>query len=136
MKISKRIIRIINFQTLVSDLFFHICLFTSVILLLTSCNTTEPPPSNQKLTLAAEDASCTEAWLNLKLENITTPIEVTLNCNDTVAQITNLSNKDTTLFVENLIPNQTYTFQAIIQSTNLKSNSVSVTTMDTTSHNF
>ncbi|VAX15762.1 hypothetical protein MNBD_IGNAVI01-1629, partial [hydrothermal vent metagenome] len=136
MKNSKRIIHIVNFQSLVTDLFFHICLFTSVFLLLTSCNTTEPPPSSQKLTLTAEDASCTEAWLNLKLENITTPIEVTLNCNDTVAQITNLSNKDTTLFVENLIPNQTYTFQAIIQSTNLKSNSVSVTTMDTTSHNF
>ncbi|VAX27039.1 hypothetical protein MNBD_IGNAVI01-838, partial [hydrothermal vent metagenome] len=47
MKISTRIIRIINFQSLVSDLFFHICLFTFIFLLLTSCNTTEPPPVNK-----------------------------------------------------------------------------------------
>jgi len=43
MKISKRIIRINKFQSLVSDLFFHFCLFTFAFLLLTSCEKgTEP----------------------------------------------------------------------------------------------
>lgn len=106
------------------------------ILIFNSCETTEPSPCNQKLTLAAEDASCTEAWLNLKLENISLPTEIRLEQNDTTIITTNINNNDTTLFFENLLPNQTYKFQTIIQSTNQKSNSISVTTMDTTNHNF
>lgn len=136
MKISKRIIRIINFQSFISDLFFRICLFTFAFLLLTSCETTEPPPSDQKLTLAAEDASCTEAWLNLKIENISLPTEVELKQDDSTVSSSVINSSDTTIFIENLLPSQTYTFQTIIQSTKQKSNSVSVTTMDTTSHNF
>jgi len=100
-----------------------------------SCETTEPP-SSQKLTLTAEDASCTEAWLNLKLDNISLPTEIKLMQNDSIVSVSNINSSDTTLYIENLLPSQTYTFQTIIQSTNQKSNSVSVTTMDTTSHNF
>ncbi len=136
MKISKRIIRIINFQSFISDLFFHICLFTFAFLLLTSCETTEPPPSNQKLTLVAEDASCTEAWLNLKIENISLPTEITIKQNDTTIITTNLNSSDTTLFVENLLPSQAYTFQATSIKYQVSSIKVPVTTMDTTSHNF
>jgi len=135
MKISKRKTRIINFQSLVSDLFFHVCLLLFISLVI-SCNTTEPPPSNQKLTLTAEDASCTEAWLNLKTDNISLPTEVTIKQNDSIVSVSNINSSDTTLYIENLLPNQTYTFKTIIQSTNQKSNSVSVTTLDTTSHNF
>jgi len=136
MKISKRIIRIINFQSFISDLFFHICLFTFAFLLLTSCETTEPPPSNQKLTLVAEDASCTEAWLNLKLENSSLPTEIELKQNNTTIITTNVNSNDTTLFVENLLPSQTYIFQATNIKYQVSSNKVSVTAMDTTSHNF
>ena len=109
MKISKSKTRIINFQSFVSYLFFHVCLFTFVFLLLTSCETTEPPPSNQKLTLAAEDASCTEVWLNLKLENISLPTEIVLKQSDTTIITTNVNSSDTILFVENFLPSQTYT---------------------------
>ena len=44
------------------------------VLLLNGCNTTEPtlPPDNKKptLTLAIDDTSCTEAWLQLKFNGI------------------------------------------------------------------
>ncbi|NOX67178.1 MAG: hypothetical protein GXO85_15610, partial [Chlorobi bacterium] len=139
MKISKRIIRLNNSQSFVSVLFFHVCLFTFAVLLLTSCNTTEPPPSNQKLTLTAEDASCTEAWLNLKTDNISLPTEIVLKQNDSTIITANINSSDTTLYIENLLPSQTYTFQTIIpaqQNGGQASNKVSITTMDTTSHNF
>ena len=131
MKISKSKTKIISLKSFVLNLFFLISLS-----LFLSCDTTEPPPSSQKLTLTAEDASCTEAWLNLKTENIALPTEFKLMQNDSTVSVSNINSNDTTLFVENLLPSQTYTFQTIIQSTNQKSNSVSVTTMDTTSHNF
>lgn len=73
------------------------------------------PPSNYKITLEAKDASCTEAWLNLKTENISLPIEITLNQNDSIVLTANINSKDATLFVENLQPSQTYTFCTTIE---------------------
>jgi hypothetical protein len=133
MKTSKKTIQIKSF-CLKPLLFVSLYFF---LILATSCETTEPPPSNQSITLTAEEASCTEAWLNLKTENIPLPTKVKITQNDSVTQIINLSdNIDTTLYIDNLLPSKTYNFQTIIQTTNQKSNSVSITTMDTTSHNF
>jgi hypothetical protein len=109
--------------------------FSLLLVLANSCDTTNPP-SNKKVTLEFEDASCTEAWLNLKSDNITLPTKVNIIKNDSTIITANINSTDTTLYIENLLPNKTYTFQTIIQSTNQKSNSVSVTTMDTTTHNF
>ncbi len=115
-----------------------ICLIL-LLSLATSCETTEPP-SSKKLTLTAEDASCTEAWLNLKLENISLPTEVRITQNDTTIITININSSDTTLYIENLLPNKTYSFYSTIpsfqNSSAIKSNKVSVTTMDTTSHNI
>jgi len=101
-----------------------------IVLLITilaiSCETTEPPPSNQKLMLTAEDASCTEAWLNIKLQNVSLPATIKITEGDSTFLITSINSNDTTLYVDNLLPNSTYNFQTIIQSTNRKSNSVSV----------
>ncbi|VAX24633.1 hypothetical protein MNBD_IGNAVI01-1727 [hydrothermal vent metagenome] len=139
MKTSNRIIRNINFQSFVSDLSFHICLFIFVLLLLTSCDTTEPP-SSHKLTLTEEDASCTEAWLNLKLDNISLPTEVSLKQNDSTIITATINSSDTTLYIKNLLPNRTYSFYSTISSfqnsSAIKSNNVSITTMDTTSHDI
>ena len=101
--------------------------------LATSCDTTNPP-SSQKLTLTAEDASCTEVWLNLKTENIALPTEIKLMQNDSTVSVSNINSNDTTLFVENLLPSQTYIFQASSIKYQVSSIKVPVTTMDTTSH--
>lgn len=112
-----------------------------VISLLQSCNTTEPPPPQEEkptLTLTLEDASSIEAWIKLTTNNLQFPATVTLKQNNTVTQDIILSNADTVIYIDSLLPKITYTFQAITQSSNqfIKSNELNVTTMDTTSHNF
>jgi hypothetical protein len=105
---------------------------------LISCNTTEPPPPNEKptLELTFEDVSCSEAWITLTTTNLQLPKTVTLKQNDQTRSTINLVNTVTLFYIDSLLPNQTYTFQSVIQSINQSSNELSVTTMDTTSHNF
>jgi hypothetical protein len=60
---------------------------------------------------------------------------------DTKTQILNLNTQDSLLYIDSLLPNQTYKILAAMQQPvpmgyNSASNEVSVTTMDTTSHNF
>lgn len=101
-----------------------------------SCETTEPLPSNQKITLTALDASSTEAWLNLKQDNISLPTTIRLLQNETILSETSVNSNDTTLFIENLSPNQSFTYKVTNTKYQTSSNEVQVTTMDTTSHNF
>ncbi len=114
------------------------------LLFFTTCEQGTSPPSNNKITLTFEDASCTEAWLNLQLnKSLALPTDIELKLNDSTIIITNINSNDTTLFIENLLPNQIYNFKATINqqpaTSNQQpatSNKVAVTTMDTTSHNF
>jgi len=120
-------------------------LFLIILLAASSCNTTEPPPNGDKPTLALklEDVSCTEAWIELTTTNLQLPTTITLKqlnlTGDTTFQIINLNTKDSLLYIDSLLPNQNYIFQSVIHPINqseAKSNELSVTTMDTTSHNF
>ncbi len=101
------------------------------------CDTTEPPMPKASLSLTLEDVSCNEAWIMLKLNNLNLPATVTLYKNS-VAQNNILCYGDTVLYVDSLLPKQTYKFQSFSQSSNqsIVSTELSVTTMDTTSHNF
>ncbi|GIK20749.1 MAG: hypothetical protein BroJett005_01630 [Ignavibacteriota bacterium] len=110
-------------------------------MLLKACNTTEPPPDGEKptLKLKLEDVSCTEAWIELRTTNLKLPATLTLKQNDQPRETINLNKADTILYLDSLLPNTTYIFHTTIQSSNqseVKSNEISVTTMDTTSHNF
>jgi hypothetical protein len=116
-------------------------LVISLGLLLKACDTTDPP-DNKSLALKLEDVSCTEAWIELTTTNLQLPTTITLKqtnpTGDTKSQILNLNTKDSLLYIDSLLPNQTYRFQAISQSTNqsIKSNEITAATIDTTSHNF
>src|SRR5690554_1045255 len=118
---------------------FGILILASIIFF-TNCNTTEPPPADdRKLTLTFEDASCIEAWINITTENIQLPAEINIFINDSLSQISILNTQDSLLYIDSLLPNKTYTIQSFIHSTNqaeLSSNELNFTTMDTTSHNF
>lgn len=113
--------------------------FLLIIFSITACNTAEPPNDNQSVNLILEDVSCTEAWITLTTTNLQLPASVTLKqinpTSDTTSQILNLNTKDSLLYIDSLLPNQTYVFQSVIQSINQSSNELSITTMDTTSHN-
>jgi len=115
--------------------------FTVLILSfgLKSCNSVEPP-IGLKINLKLEDVSCTEAWLTLTTSNLQLPTTITLKQNNQTHKTINLIKSDTLLFIDSLLPNQTYSFHAAMQPSNhtgeVKSNVLNVTTMDTTNHNF
>jgi hypothetical protein len=116
-------------------------LVISLGILLKSCNTVDPPPGDKPtLALKLEDVSCTEAWIQLTTNNLQLPTTVTLKqtnpTGDTKSHILNLNTKDSLLYVDSLLPNQTYKFHTTIQSSSHTSNELNVTTMDTTSHDF
>jgi hypothetical protein len=127
-------------------------ILTSLLLLITvvSCNTTEPtPPDETKptLTLAIDDASCTEVWLQLTTKDLTLPAELTLiqynPSGDSLSQSFLLNTQDSLLYIDSLLPNQTYNFQLSCiwnpvsgNQQQVSSIKQQVTTMDTTSHNF
>jgi hypothetical protein len=125
-----------------------ILLITTIIFLFVRCTTTEPPDpppvTKPTLTLELDDASCIEAWLQLKTTALTLPAELILkqfNPNgDSTTQTISLSTKDSLLYIDSLLPNETYSFQvSSIQSATggqVFSIKQPVTTMDTTSHNF
>jgi hypothetical protein len=110
-----------------------------------SCNTTDPPNNERNISLKLEDVSCTETWITLTTNNLQRPATVTLkqtnSAGDTKSKILHLNTQDSLLYIDSLFPNQTYQYQAssIPQSGGQNpatSNELSVTTMDTTSHNF
>ena len=110
--------------------------FCSLIFFLARCDSTEPPIEAHGLVLELKDVSCTEAWIELSAINLQIPTTVTLKQNNQTRTTINLVNPDTLLYIDSLLPSQTYIFQSVIQLINQSSNELNVTTMDTTSHNF
>ncbi len=100
-----------------------------IIVTFISCNTTEP--EKPKLEITKEDASCTEAWIKVTGE---TGSEVILNRDNKEVQKFTLASSPQIVYDDSLLPNNTYTYQAIKDEE--VSNKISVTTLDTTSHNF
>ncbi|MBK6913810.1 MAG: glucosyl transferase [Ignavibacteriales bacterium] len=116
----------------------------ALFLLITSlsCDSSEPlVNSGANLTLALEDSSSTELWLRLTSSNIPLPISISLNQtdsqNNSVARTISLCCNDTLLYIDSLLPKQTYKFKAEATNYQLQaSNELTAATMDTTSHNF
>src|SRR5574338_153622 len=121
-----------------------IALLASILLffplILISCKKDNPiPPEEQpRINITLEDVSCTEAWIKLSTSNLTFPASVDLLKDSSFVEVLNLTSADTILYVDSLLPNKTYSFNSIIQSSNqsIFSDPLQFTTMDTTSHNF
>ena len=116
----------------------------SIVFLFPNCSTTEPPPPPDEtkpvLTLSFDKKSCTELWIKLTTKDLTLPSELALKqynpTGDSISQSFILNTKDSLLYIDSLFPNKTYKFLITMQQSNNASNELSVTTMDTTSHNF
>lgn len=118
-------------------------LIVYTMLLISSCKQATEPRLAPELALTLEDVSCTEAWIQLTTTNLQLPATLTLYKNN-VAHNNILCYGDTLLYIDSLLPNQTYKFKVVLtnnpQPTTYPqpptSNEVTVTTMDTTSHEF
>ena len=97
-----------------------------------------PTEPNATAALSVEDISCTEVWVKITSTNYQTPNTLTLFVNDKVNQSITLVSSDTVLYVDSLLPNQSYKLKAAFTNNNqqLTTNEVVAKTMDTTSHNF
>ncbi|GMU96975.1 MAG: hypothetical protein AMXMBFR50_24900 [Ignavibacterium album] len=116
-------------------------LIIQTLLFTTGCKQSTEPKLEALLKLELEDASCTEAWIKLSTANFQFPATINLLKDGNVAQTISLwRDTDTVLYVDSLLPSQTYRFKTIVQSSkqqiNTSSNELMVTTMDTTSHEF
>jgi hypothetical protein len=114
-----------------------------IAIVLTGCNSIEPPPPGEKptLKLKLEDASCTETWIELTTTNLQLPTTIVLEQDDNARDTISLTTADILLYIDSLLPNTNYNYQvsSIPQSggeNSATSNKLNVTTMDTTSHNF
>ena len=131
---------IIKSQSIQSIFFFVLIL---LLLSTQSCKQATEPRLEPELALTLEDVSCTEAWIQLTTTNLQLPATLTLYKNN-VAHNNILCYGDTLLYIDSLLPNQTYKFKVVLtnnpQPTTYPqpptSNEVTVTTMDTTSHEF
>jgi hypothetical protein len=127
-------------RNILFTLFFILFPFFFVLVLISSCNTTEPPSEKAVMSLTKLDVSCTEAWIRLDTKSLSLPANVELYKNDSLNQTINLTTADSTLYVDSLLPNQTYNFHTTIQTYNnsgkVNSNDLNVNTLDTTSNNF
>jgi hypothetical protein len=98
------------------------------------------PDSQDFFSFTFEDVSCTEAWFNIKIFNLEKPVIASVYVNDALNSTFNIiSSDDTTFYVENLLPKKNYEVYVELISADKKfyrSNRLSFTTMDTTSHNF
>jgi hypothetical protein len=120
-----------------------VLLFSSFIPLSCKKDNLIPPEEQPQISLTLEDASCTEAWIKLTIANISLPADVELLKDDNPAGTISLVSADTILYIDSLLPSHTYKYQSVIQSISppsgeagQSSNLITVTTMDTTSHNF
>ncbi len=121
---------------------FFLYLTSTLILILffstQSCKSPTAPSGNGNLSLTVADVSCTEVWLNLKINNIPLPTNIVIKKNGSPFLSINLTSKDTTLYDSTLLPNKTYSYQAEYDKgfVTEKSEAVTAKTMDTTSSNF
>ena len=125
-------------------LFGYFCCALFLLITSLSCDSSEPPPivpppppppDYRKITLAIEDVSYTEAWLNIKTDSINFPASITLLKNTNEEKFVLFKN-DTTVYVDSLQPNVNYTFQAVLTGDTIKSDTVKAKTLEPTSHNF
>ncbi len=105
------------------------------VLSLYSCTKPNEPTGNL-LSLTVEDVSCIEAWLNVKTNGVNLPANVILEKNGNSIRAITLTTNDTTLYIDSLLPKQTYRFKLTGANLLMKSNEAIATTLDTTSHNF
>jgi hypothetical protein len=108
-----------------------------VLFLSFSCNTEVTYPDSA-LGLALKDFSCTEAWIEVQIGANDKTANIYIKKNDEIIKTFKLGQSDSLFYFDDLQPNTAYRFDAVTydDGKEIKSNPVTFTTLDTTSHNF
>jgi hypothetical protein len=108
-----------------------------VLFLLLSCNESYDY-SQASLGLGLKDYSCTEAWIEVQIGSNDKTANIYIKKNGVIIQTVNVGQSSTLYYFDSLLPNTNYTFDAVTyeDGKEVKSNPVTFTTLDTTSHNF
>jgi len=128
--------------TIPDKLLKFICYFFYLLispLLFQSCEKSTNPVISGQVTLTVEYIGVTEAYLRLRIKNIGIPLDFQLFRDDSLLQQGYLIATDTLLLDTLLLPAQSYSYQVILFKDTkpfTKSEMVSLTTLDTTSHDF
>jgi len=96
--------------------------------LLYSCSPNEPLNEGDSIYLKIENINPNEAWISLKTNGISLPVQVILARNDSAVQTISMTTKDTLLHDTELKPNVTYQYQAFVQNYEIRSKAETVTT--------
>ncbi|MFN0157031.1 MAG: hypothetical protein ACKVRP_03040 [Bacteroidota bacterium] len=114
----------------------HSTLLLVLLLGAFSCETTgPPPPANPQIQLLAIDASCTEAWLEIRLPLGIQPRSISLHRDTHLVLSTTLVATETTIVDEGLFPNRSYIYTTTRPTVSQSEQAtVGVTTLDTTIH--
>ena len=94
--------------------------------------------SQASLGLGLRDYSCTEAWIEVQIGSNDKTANIYIKKNGEIIQTVNVVQSSTLYYFDSLLPNTNYTFDAVTyeDGKEVKSNPVTFTTLDTTSHNF
>ncbi len=110
---------------------YSVLLSAVILIIINSFSCKSPSGPNDTLGLQITDVSCTEAWLNVTGQ---TGSEVILNRDGKEVKKITLTSSTQTIYDDSLLPNSTYTYQAIIN--NKTSSKITAKTLDTTSSDF
>lgn len=94
--------------------------------------------SQAALGLDLQDFSCTEAWIEVQIGSNDKTANIYIKKNGEIIQTVNVVQSSTLYYFDSFLPNTNYTFDAVTyeDGKEVKSNPVTFTTLDTTSHNF
>jgi hypothetical protein len=108
-----------------------------ILLALTACRDKGTEPYVKSIWLSAEDIGVTDASIHVILSNDNKPGSFSLKLNGKT--ILSANKNDTLIFIDSLLPKHTYTYKAYRLNGSIvfdSSDALTITTMDTTSHNF
>jgi hypothetical protein len=115
-----------------------ILLYVAVILTSFGCHEKTVGPNDAEGILSAEDVGVTDAWLNIHLPHPRQQYTITVKRDTSTILHTVLTTQDTLIADEGLLPKHTYLY-TLIQDAGLlikPETQLTITTMDTTSHDF
>ncbi len=121
-------------------IYLFLLITSCFLLVMESCKKDLTPViiDQPEIKLVAEDVGVTETWLRLNIQEQGTKSQISISRDDSTIQQFNNLTTDTLIYDSSLLPNHEYTYTAKLNtdSRSQVTDNCSLTTMDTTSHDF